>query len=64
MCYCNRYRLELRGRQKVTIKDYVAKIRRFQDYHDKPADEMREAEIGAFLHHLLIEKCDTAATVN
>jgi len=37
--------LEVRGRSPMTVKDYKAKVRLFQDYHDKPADQMSENEI-------------------
>ena len=59
-----KFDLELRGKQKTTVRDYVAKVRIFQDYYDKPASKMREEEIARFLHHLLVEKGDTPATVN
>ena len=39
-------------------------VRLFQDYFDKPADQMREGEIGKFLHYLLTEKKNTPSTVN
>ena len=48
--------LEIRGRKPGTIKDYLYKIGAYQDYYDKPAEELGEAEITEFLHHLLTVK--------
>ena len=48
--------LELRGRSADTIHDYLAHVRIYQDYFNKPADQMRETEIRTFLHYLLTEK--------
>lgn len=51
-----RFDLESRGRSPDTIEDYARHVRMFQDYFDKPADQMREAEIMEFQHHLVTEK--------
>lgn len=48
--------MELRGRSPVTIRDYMAKVRLYQDFYDRPADQMREPEIAEYLHYLLTEK--------
>lgn len=48
--------LEARGRNAVTIKDYVTKVRLYQDYFNKPADQMGEAEIMEYQRYLLTEK--------
>ena len=56
--------LELRGRSATTIKEYVSKIQMYQDYYDKPADELGIAEMNDYLHHLLTEKRRSASTVN
>jgi len=44
--------LELRGRSIGTTKRYAASVRKFQDHYGRPADQMGEAEISGFLHHL------------
>ena len=59
-----KFDMELRGRTKSTIKNYTTHVRIFQDYYDKPADQMREPEIAKFLHYLLTEKGNTATSVN
>ena len=59
-----KFDMELRNRTKETIRDYEMHVRLFQDYFDKPADQMREVEICKFLQHLLTEKKNTPATVN
>ena len=56
--------LELRGRSAGTIKDYAAKIQLYQEYYNKPADELGIAEMNDYLHHLLTEKKRSASTVN
>jgi site-specific recombinase XerD len=56
--------LELRGRSEETIKEYVSKTRLFQDYNDKPADQMGEQEVIDYLHYLLTEKKISQTSVN
>jgi len=56
--------LELRGRSPATTKEYVTKIRLYQAYFDKPADQMGIEEINQYLHYLLMEKQLTPSTVN
>lgn len=56
--------LELRGRSEETIKEYLSKARLFQDYYDKPADQMGEKEIVNYLHYLLTEKGISQTSVN
>ena len=48
--------LEARGRSPFTVEDYVRHVRFFQDYYDKPADQMREKEIMDYQHYLITEK--------
>jgi len=59
-----KFDLELRNRTKDTIRDYLMHVRLFQDYFDKPADQMGVDEIREFLHHCLNEKGNSPATVN
>lgn len=56
--------MEVRNRSKSTISDYCTRVRVFQDYYDKPADQMGETEIRKFLHYLLVEKNMNPSTVN
>ena len=59
-----RFDMELRGRQPMTIDYYVSKVRLYQDYYDKPADQMGEAEIKEYLHYLLTVKKNGRSSVN
>ena len=56
--------LELRGRSPRTVEDYLTKIRLYQEYYDKSADEMGIEEMQRYLHYLLTEKKLSASTVN
>lgn len=56
--------LETRGKSEDTIRAYCMHTRLFQDYHDKPADEMGETEISGYLHYLLTEKELNHSSVN
>lgn len=56
--------LELRGRSEETLRNYLMHVRLFQDYFDKPADEMGEEEISKYLHYLVTEKKLQPASVN
>ena len=56
--------LEMRGRSSGTIRHYKTCIRLFQDYFEKPADQMGEAEIIDYLHYLTVEKSNSASAVN
>jgi len=51
-----KYDLESRGKSQSTVDDYADKVRRFQDYFGKPADQMGEVEILGYQHYLLNEK--------
>jgi site-specific recombinase XerD len=51
-----KFDLETRGRSEATVKEYTEKVRLFQDHFGKPADQMGEAEIIEYQHHLLTEK--------
>ncbi|MCL2378022.1 MAG: hypothetical protein FWC77_02745 [Defluviitaleaceae bacterium] len=44
--------LEVRGRCAVTVDEYTKKAKLYQDYYDKPADQMGENEIINYLHYL------------
>jgi site-specific recombinase XerD len=56
--------LELRGRSDSTVEEYVAKVRLYQEYYDKPANELDVESIQGYLHYLLTEKRLSASTVN
>lgn len=56
--------MELRGRKESTILHYSMYVKRFQDLYDKPADQMGEAEISGFLHHMLTEERLHSNTAN
>lgn len=56
--------MELSGKSRTTIKEYETKIRGYQEYYDKPADEMGIDEMNGYLHHLLTEKKLAASSVN
>jgi len=56
--------LEMRGRSIETIKEYTTKLRLFQDYYDKSADQMGEKEIFDYLYYLVTEKKITPQSVN
>jgi site-specific recombinase XerD len=51
-----KYDLESRGKSPSTVEDYTDKVRLFQDYYGKPADQMGETEILGYQHYLLNEK--------
>ena len=59
-----KFDLETRGRTDDTVRTYCMHARLFQDYFDKPADEMGEDEMSAYLHYLLKEKQLSPASVN
>ena len=56
--------MEVRGRRPVTIEHYESKVRRYQDYFDRPADQMGEEEINEYLHYLLTVKGLNQSGVN
>lgn len=56
--------MELRGRSEGTIRRYLDAARAYQDYHEKPADQMREREIADYLHYLLTKKQLKASSAN
>ena len=56
--------LEARGRAVDTVEDYIARVRRFQDYFGKPADQMGETEIMEYQHYLLNEKGLSPSSAN
>ena len=51
-----KFDLESRGRSAATVKEYTEKVRLFQDYYGKPADQMGEAEIMEYQHYLITKK--------
>jgi site-specific recombinase XerD len=56
--------LELRGRSSGTVEEYVRKIRLYQEYYGKSAEELGIEEIRNYLHYLVTEKKLSASTVN
>ena len=56
--------IQLRGFSKDTEKDYSAIIRRFQEYFQKPANELGEPEIRKYLLYLAVDKKLSPSTVN
>lgn len=56
--------LEMRGRSPATIREYTTKVRLYQDYYDKPADQMGEREIIDYLHYVATEKKLSPSSVN
>jgi len=56
--------LEMRGRSIETIKEYTTKVRLFQDYFGKSADQMGEKEILDYLYYLATEKKINPQSVN
>ena len=56
--------LETMGRSDETVRNYCMHVRLYQDYHDRSADEMGEAEINSYFHYLLKEKELSHASVN
>lgn len=56
--------LEVRGRSPDTIHDYYCRVGTYQDFYDKPAEELSEPEITGFLHHLLTVKNLNTNSVN
>lgn len=59
-----KFDLEVRGRSPATVSEYVKKVGFFQEHYERPADQMGEAEITKYLHHLTHEKGITNATAN
>lgn len=58
------YDLEVRNRSRATISEYYYRVRRFQDYYDKPADELGETEINEFQHYMLTDQKLSPCSVN
>lgn len=56
--------LEMRGRSPATIEEYHDRVRRYQNYYDKSADQMGESEIIDYLHYLATDRRLSAAGVN
>jgi len=56
--------LEARGRVPDTVEDYISRVKRYQDYFDKPADQMGESEIMEYQRYLITEKGVSASSVN
>lgn len=59
-----KFDLELRNRSAITTSDYIRRVQCFQDYFDRPADQLREPEISEYLHYLLHTKQLSPASVN
>ena len=56
--------LEVRGRSQATVEEYASKVRLYQDYYNKPADQLCEEDIINYLHYLATEKKKQPSTVN
>ena len=54
--------LELLGRSKVTVQGYQVRVKAYQDYFDKPADQMGENEVRTFLHYHMTKLNNLAST--
>ena len=59
-----RFDMELAGLSKSTIKTYLHRVKVYQEYWGKPADQMGENEVREFLHHHLVKQSNLASTVN
>jgi len=59
-----KFDMEFRNRSEHTIHDYIRRVQCFQDYFNRPADQMREPEIAEYLHHLLHTQNIAASSVN
>lgn len=59
-----KFDVELRCLSKNTQDEYYTKAKIFQDYFDKPADELGEKDIREFLHYLTTEKKLTSGSIN
>lgn len=55
---------ELRGLSKNTQAEYYTKVKRYQDFYDKPATELGIKEIQSFLYNLIKEKGMSSGSVN
>jgi len=56
--------LESRGRSPDTVREYVMHVRLYQDHFGRPADQMGEAEIMEYQHHLVTEKGLSPSSAN
>ena len=56
--------LEMRGRSEETVREYVSKVRMYQEYYGVPAEELGIEAIQEYLHYLYVEKKLSASTVN
>jgi integrase/recombinase XerD len=54
----------LRGFSKNTQEEYYTKVKRFQNYFDKPASELNIEHIQNFLYYLLTEKGLSSGSIN
>lgn len=55
---------KLRGLSKNTQEEYYTKAKQFQDFYDKPADEMGIDEVRDYLLYLQEEKQLSSGTIN
>ena len=51
-----RFQGELRGLSQRTWYNYYLLVRQFQDYFDRPADELTLRDVQIYLHYLLTER--------
>jgi len=54
--------LELLGRSKATVQGYQVRVKAYQDYFEKPADQMGENEVRTFLHYHMTKLNNLAST--
>jgi len=59
-----RFDMELAGLSKATIQTYLHRVKAYQEFWEKPADQMGENDVREFLHHHLVNKSNMASTVN
>jgi len=59
-----RFDMELAGLSKSTIRTYLHRVKAYQEFWGKPADQMGENDVREFLHHHLVNKSNLASTVN
>lgn len=56
--------MQLRGLSETSCNEYVSRVTTFLNFYGKPAIELGEEEIKAFLHYLVSKKKLSASSVN
>lgn len=56
--------LRIRGRAERTIHAYVTKVRELSRYHERLPDRISDAQIRAWLHHLIVERKLSGESIN